>query len=250
MARYYIDTVKCGVTQSGMACGPVPGTVVAEAHVTTDDGQDFYMVNVEADGLPNFCKTEKSYYDMIMAEDPKDEAELAAMCQRCQVDDISEYKDLMFIDELPQNSLLLYLAYVVRSNWEECQEFTARTHGKWLDEIVIPICDYEEDLLIDNEYTLGVTVKGQTETSWDLDRARELVFDALDDGNGEDFSANAASPEKAPENRRVSLNAYKQSEDGTLEFVNYLEVYEQRDQEYTLVAVNRNWTEKYVWEYR
>ena len=66
MARYFIEDVKCGVTEGGFACGPVPGDVIAEVKVKTDTDETFYVSLAEVTGIPNFFKTERSTYDEQM----------------------------------------------------------------------------------------------------------------------------------------------------------------------------------------
>ena len=59
MSRFFIEDVKCGVGEGGMACGPVDGPVGTEVKVKTNNGEFFYMTLAEMMGIPNFFTRQK-----------------------------------------------------------------------------------------------------------------------------------------------------------------------------------------------
>ena len=46
MGKYYIDEVKCGLSEGGIACGPVSGNVVVSVNVKEGD-KAFWISNIE-----------------------------------------------------------------------------------------------------------------------------------------------------------------------------------------------------------
>lgn len=149
MARYFIESVKCGVGEGGSACGPMDGPVVAEVKVKSDENEEFYMSLAEVDGIPNFAKTAESTYDNQVNMDFDDEAIEAF--QKCQIDGIEDYYGIFDDKDSEWYQLYRYLIYIVRADWKECEKFQKKTKGKWLDEIEIPASDIEEEYLEDYE---------------------------------------------------------------------------------------------------
>ena len=142
MTRYFIESVKCGAGEGGMACGPVSGPVVAEAKVRTDNGEEFYMSLAEMEGIPNFFKSPKSTYEYQMNDDMDEEALEEFQSYFIETGDYEE----IFAQQDPEwLQLYRYLIYIVRSEWEECESYQRETEGKWLDEINIPVSDIEEE---------------------------------------------------------------------------------------------------------
>ena len=151
MARFFIEDIKCGLGEGGMACGPVSGPVVAEAKVKDDKGEVFYLSLAEVDGFPNFFQTEKSTYEMQVSQNMTDEDVSYLNDNYISVD--GDYDNLFEMTEEDEEllPLLKYLTYIVRADWDECKEFQEKTKGKYLDEFEIPPCDLEEEYLEENE---------------------------------------------------------------------------------------------------
>ena len=144
MARYFIESVKCGVGEGGMACGPVSGPIVAEAKVRTDNGDEFYMSLAEVEGIPNFFKSPRSTYELQVEEEMDDEELEEFQSYFVETGDYAE----IFEDPDPEwFQLYRYLIYIVRADWDDCEKFQEETAGKWLDEIDVPASDLEEDYL-------------------------------------------------------------------------------------------------------
>ena len=57
-----------------------------------------------------------------------------------------EYENFLSDKENPLFLVYRYLAYLVRSEKEETEQFIKNTIGKYIDEITIPKCDIEEDM--------------------------------------------------------------------------------------------------------
>ena len=140
MARYLIKGVKCGESEGGIACGPVGGSIIAEAEINTDAGEEFFLSLVEACGFPNFLKTEKSEFDRLIAENPEDDDFFNSCLIRS-----SEYADIFDDPEDEFFPIYKYLTYIVRTNRDEVEDFVNKTIGKYLDTVTIPATDVEGD---------------------------------------------------------------------------------------------------------
>lgn len=69
MSKYFIEDVKWGITEGGIACGPVPGNVVVEAKIRDEEtNKEFYVANTEVEGLFNLYQTDKSTFEQQMEE--------------------------------------------------------------------------------------------------------------------------------------------------------------------------------------
>lgn len=136
-----ISEVKVDITGGGMACGPVPGYVTAEAKVL-DHGRVFYAGIVEIEDMMNYYESDESLHDMIVRDEYED------------MDFISwdgEYEEYFENpDEDPdRDALIRYLIYVVRTDWDTCNAFIEETKGCELSELDIP--EYVDDDYDDEE---------------------------------------------------------------------------------------------------
>ena len=144
MARFFIEDVKCGVTEGGFACGPVFGDVIAEAKIKSDTGEVSFFCLAEVTGIPVFMKTDRSTYDEQMQDNYSDE--FIEYLDDHTLGEI-DYTDVYTNPDMEYHDVLQYLSHIVLSGWEECIPFMESTKGKWLDEIEIPISEDEQDLL-------------------------------------------------------------------------------------------------------
>ena len=134
MAKQLIEDIKVGVSGGGMACGPVPGSVVTEMKLrdTGDDSVMFYGIT-EVEGIENYMKSEESLYDIQIADDFSDEEGW----KKVYAADVQDY------DENDPIWKLLY--YFVRADWDAVNEMKQKCIGKYLEDIEIPVYDEDED---------------------------------------------------------------------------------------------------------
>ena len=153
MKRYYIESVKSGIGEGGMACGPVSGPVVAEAKIKTDLGEVFYLSLAEVMGIPNFYKTEKSIYDILVNED--DDA-IEAIQEKFV--DTGDYNDIFKEQDEEWYQLYKYLIFIVSVQKKEFEKYKDVVEfkyvdsavDKYIDEMYIPASDVEEEYLEEN----------------------------------------------------------------------------------------------------
>ena len=147
MSKYQILDSRYGITEGGMACGPVPGNVIAEVKVRdTETGEEKYFVDEEAFGTVNICMTTESIFDKLMSQ-PEDDDFWDWLNNEALVLSYSDYGD--FYSELgdsEQDKLYRYLIYIVRAEEENLEEFMEAQKGKYIDEITIPKTDVEEEM--------------------------------------------------------------------------------------------------------
>lgn len=157
MAKRLIEDIKVGVSNGGMACGPVGGSVVTELKLrnTKEDTVNYYQI-VETDGIATLLESEESLYDILIEENDKDEGTWAKV-EEAQVggyDSYSEfYSDLKDPEVFPEEDVQMWklLIYFTRANWEEIDKMKPQFTGKYLEDITVPICDVEEEYLEEEE---------------------------------------------------------------------------------------------------
>ena len=149
MAGLWIEDVKCGIGENGMACGPAGGPVVAEIKVRTDGNETFYMCLAEMMGSPNFYRTEESTYDIHMDMDA-DEEVFDKLNEHCL--DTGDYSEIFEDPEAENYDLYRLLIALVRADWDEMEELQKRSTGRYLHEIDIPVSDVEQDYLEETGY--------------------------------------------------------------------------------------------------
>ena len=158
MKRYLIEDAKCGITDGGMACGPVSGSVIATVKFKEGDKSQ-YLSLAEVSGIPNFFLTDRDVYDDLIKED-FDDKEFDSYMNASYISDfngveLGEYVDVLeSIHEDPENpavSLLRYIIALVRCPMEDVDGLVEIASGKYADELEIPISDVEEDYIEDLE---------------------------------------------------------------------------------------------------
>ena len=154
MKKLVVEDVKVGVSEGGMACGPVPGSVIAEACIRDlEEGTEKFYSLSEVDGIPNFCITDESTYDRQIEE--VDDEEFWDMLSAHCVEGIGDYQDIFDNQEEmerqdPEHLLIWkYLIFLVRADEDEVEKLKAASVGKCLGDFEIPISDVEQDYLDD-----------------------------------------------------------------------------------------------------
>ncbi len=152
--RYFIEEAKCGVTAGGMACGPVPGYVVASVRYTFGSVENWFTM-VETDGIPSVFVTEEDVFEEIL-EDNFDE-EFQEYMEYHEIDLLNGiqlnggYEDIIEnIREKPESPaapLIKYMMALIRCETEEVPELTRMAEGQYVDELEIPVSDVEEEYL-------------------------------------------------------------------------------------------------------
>ena len=153
MKRYFIEEAKCGVTEGGMACGPVPGNVVAAVRFREGEKSQWISL-MEIDGsFPAVYLSDQDMYDDLLRDDVEDE-EFFEHLEEQRIEDFEgitfgeDYSDIfMSMEDDPENPaipLIRYLIALVRCGWDEVEAIT-RMAGRYADEMDIPMSDAEED---------------------------------------------------------------------------------------------------------
>lgn len=155
MSKFLIENIQVGISEGGIACGPVSGHVVAEARIrNTDNGIVTYHALAEVEGTLNFTETDESTYDIQIAENYDDEEAWEKVSGGeaggyCSYDEF--YEDLRAQEICDEDHVLIwrYLAYMVRADWDKIELMKANSIGKCLEEFDIPVCDVERDYIFE-----------------------------------------------------------------------------------------------------
>ncbi len=185
MKRYLIKDAKCGITDGGMACGPVMGNVVVSVEfVENGDGcseADSAQVDrgsetdgcsqgsqpsasqwlslVEVEGFPNAYLSDKDIFDDLRGEDFEDE-EYAEYMEEHFIDEfdgimLDEYESVFnSIRKNPENpaaALIRYIILLVRCPTKDVEGLIQMARGKYADELEIAMSDVEEEYLEEME---------------------------------------------------------------------------------------------------
>lgn len=146
--RYYIESAEYGQAEGGIGCGPIDGPLVAEAAVTDENGNHFYLSLAEAWGAPNFYKSDDSLFSIHMSSDA--ESETLEKLNSAYIE-LGDYETIFTERDCEYFDLIRYLVYLVRSTDPGLDEYVKDTEGHYLDEIFIPESDIEEEIRLDSE---------------------------------------------------------------------------------------------------
>jgi hypothetical protein len=154
MKRYFIEEAKCGVSEGGMACGPMSGSVVAAVKYKENENESKWIYLVEVDGITNYFLTDEDVFDMLIKEDDET-IERMNECAIREFDGVSlgegdyDFYSLQENEGNPAVPLIRYIIALVRCEMEEIDALVALANGKYIDELEIPLSDLEEEYLED-----------------------------------------------------------------------------------------------------
>jgi len=214
MKRYFIETAKCGITEGGMACGPISGNVVVTVQFKEGSTTQWLSL-VEVEGIPNVYLSDKDIHEALVAKDFDDEEFTEYMDEHF----ISDFNGIDFdadysttfesIADDPENPaipLIRYLITLVRCDMDEVDDLIQMATGKYADELDIPESDVEEEFMDEYEdeddFEIDLPEDLDKETiyrmrlSLETDVNTESVFHDMDD---EAFDAEKAKLEAVKE---------------------------------------------------
>jgi len=146
--NYLIKGIRYGITEGGMACGPVSGNVVASIEYQNGDKVSFLSM-VEVFGMPEFYLSEEDIYENLLeeSEDFIDKANSLIINEFNGIE-LKEYEDIMEELKKPYNeedkALIKLLIAVVRLDYDEADKLIEESVGKYITEINIPDTDLDE----------------------------------------------------------------------------------------------------------
>lgn len=146
--NYLIKGIRYGITEGGMACGPVSGNVVASIEFQDDDKVSFLSM-VEVFGMPEFYFSEEDIYDELLeeSEDFIDKANSLIINEFNGIE-LKEYEDIMEELKKPYNeedkALIKLLIAVVRLDYDEADKLIEESVGKYIKDINIPDTDLDD----------------------------------------------------------------------------------------------------------
>ena len=162
--KYFIEDAKCGVTEGGIACGPVPGDVVATVKYTAD-GETNWFTNIEYDGIASFYLTKEDIFDKAMKDDSDDKEFWDFMNDSS----IEEFEGISLgdypyvVDGLNENlnnnasALIKYLIILTKCSNEDIEKVIADGKGRYAEDLfpeneeIEDIEDFEEAYLDERE---------------------------------------------------------------------------------------------------
>ncbi len=155
MGKYFVNDVKCGVSGGGIACGPVEGAINVSINIT-ENNRTFWLTNSELAGIPNFYITDDDIFDRLMTDLDDDFVEYLSGKNITEFEGISlgEYDEIFESindnSNNPATSLIRYIILLTRCSMEESDNIISLSKGKYIDTIVLPESDLEEQYRIQN----------------------------------------------------------------------------------------------------
>ena len=148
MGRLLINDVKVGVSEGGIACGPVDGAVNVSVQIREDD-RTYWLSNSEFEGIPNFYFSEDDIFDKLQSPDDDAVEELNdAFIDEFEGIALGEYKEIFDSvktnEENPAAALIKYIILLTRCSTEDVDEKVALAKGKYVDELDIKDIEYED----------------------------------------------------------------------------------------------------------
>ena len=146
--NYLIKGIRYGITEGGMACGPVSGNVVASIEFQ-DDNKVSFLSMVEVFGVPEFYFSEEDIYENLLedSEDFIDKANSLIINEFNGIE-LEEYEDIMEELKKPYNeedkALIKLLIAVVRLDYDEADKLIEESIGKYIKDINIPDTDLDD----------------------------------------------------------------------------------------------------------
>ncbi len=179
MKKFLIEEVKCGVSEGGIACGPVSGSVVVTIRFNDGSRSRWFSIS-EFEGFPNYYLADEDPHDLLVEEDFDDER-FTTFHEEHRIDDFNglelgdEYRDLFeAIAEDPENPaipLIRFAVAMVRCSMDEEEDLIKMAVGKYADELDIPVSDVEdeddEDAEDSEECSVKRIIRIKTDASFD-----------------------------------------------------------------------------------
>ena len=148
--KYLIKNIEYGITEGGVACGPIDGNIVATIEYQ-EDNKVSWLSLVEVFGMPEFYYSDENIFEELLkeSEDFIDKADNLIIKEFNDIK-LDEYENI--IEELKKSvneddkSLIKLLIAVVRLDYENTNKLINAAIGKYTTEINIPKTDLEDDM--------------------------------------------------------------------------------------------------------
>ena len=148
-SKFFVEQVKRGVTEGGMACGPVSGDVIVTIKYRKNDEPSRWLSNMQSMGFSTFYVDDFDPFDLLMSGDVENPKFGAGRIDEFEGVEIGFYEEMYeTFDENKDNPavlLLRYLIAVAQSSQEEIDDLIKLVEGHYIDEINVPISEDEED---------------------------------------------------------------------------------------------------------
>lgn len=158
MSRYLIEQIKYGENNGGVACGPVGGVICVSIKYKKDEEPSRYLELDDVDGIPNFYLSDEELFDFHVNFNSYDDEGEAKRFVKDFIDNLDGFDipDNYFelFEEFygkqgtnPVTLLLKYIILVARCSDYDVESIIESAIGKYVDEIIIPKGDIEQDYL-------------------------------------------------------------------------------------------------------
>lgn len=158
MKKYFIEDVKCGCSDGGMACGPVDGSEIVSILYRTDSGEKNWISLAQTMGALTFILGPDDIYDNLIEDGSWDDAMYDYVDSHTihSLDGVNldEYEYDYPVDEFkedpdcPAEKLIVLMIALTQCELDEIEDLDKMVEamkGKDLSEIEIPLPEYDDD---------------------------------------------------------------------------------------------------------
>lgn len=141
MKRYQVREVKVDETAGGMACGPVPGSIIVGMRIFDGEKEQWLTSST----MGTYCKvllTDNDVFDTLVEEDFSNEEFWKHIddysVADCELNEFANDNVPAYIDGIPEDQAALLLAYMVLVTYadeNEYESFIDDMEGEYIDEM-------------------------------------------------------------------------------------------------------------------
>lgn len=151
MKKYIVEEIRIGESEGGIACGPCGGYGVAEARISTEEGNTVFYGLVDVDGCFEFYKTDESRIEKEVTEDYAEGEEFPEYKGFYDTYEFYEEVNEAEEDDKAEALVLKMLVFLLQSNSDKSAKLIKNFTGKAIGSVDIPICDAEKEYLAEIE---------------------------------------------------------------------------------------------------
>ena len=150
--RIQILAVKYGMSDSGVACGPMDPCPLYSVKYRMD-GKEGWLHNYVVTGVPNYFITEEDIHEKLLDDDYVD-ANIdylnSIMIQDFAGLRLCDFESMVDCIEDNQNNpavpFIRFLLRIYNTVWEEIDALIESAVGKYADEVPLPPYDYDSEM--------------------------------------------------------------------------------------------------------
>ena len=146
MKDWIIKNIKSGVSDGGIACGPIGGAAMAQVELSDEEGKTTYMYIASVEGYPCFSNSDEDLFEEMLREEYDDYEEIELLeYEGVELSDYYEIYDQLENTKEDEHILIKLLLHIIHAvDYEEEYE-KDKLVGKKLSELRFKLVEFDED---------------------------------------------------------------------------------------------------------